>query len=154
MSYNESKKPLHFQNPDLRKGNAANPSFESFRPNVIHEVQYSEMDDRASTHAMASMRRYPNGELDYQWAVSVIMDAIHKAERGMYLTPVEEAMITVVFPLKYRATEPMQAEIRTKLSSTEKSDLKELVEAQIKEELNYNAGNGGGSVPGRTRSTT
>ena len=154
MSYNESKKPLHMQNTDLAKSSMANPSYESFRPNVIHEPQYVEMDDRSSTHAMSMMRRYPNGELDYQWAVGVIMDAIHKAERNMYLTPVEEALLTVVFPLKFKITEPQQAEIRTKLSSTEKSDLKEIVEAQIKEELNYNAGRGGGSVPGRTRSVT
>lgn len=155
MSFNESKKPLHIQFPDMVKSANANPSFESFRANEIHEPQYSEMDNRSSTHAMSIMRRYPNGELDYQWAVSVIMDAIHKAERNMFLTPVEEAIITVVFPLKFRATEPMQAEIRTKLSSTEKSQLKEIVEAQIKEELNYNGdGRGGGSVPGRTRSTT
>src|SRR5690606_34499469 len=100
---------------------------ESFRDNEIHPVNYKEMDDRASTHALSSMRRYPNGELDYQWAVGVIMDAIHKAERDIYLTPVEEALITVVFPAEFLAVEPMQAEIRTKLSATEKSSLKELV---------------------------
>ncbi len=154
MSNYGPKKPLHMQDSDLTKSGFANPSFESFRDNVIHDTKYSEMDDRTSTHAMANMRRYPNGELEYQWAAGVILDAIHKAERGMYLTPTEEAFLTVVFPLKFTDSEPAQAEVRTKLSSSEKSKLRDLVEANLKEELNYNSGDGGGSVAGRTRSTT
>lgn len=148
------RKPIHMQDSELSKA-YKNPSFESFRDNEIHESGYKEMENRPSTHAMASMRRYPNGELEYQWAVAVIMDAVHKAERGMYLTPLEESMISIVFPeYKVDAAEAAIAEVRTKLSDTEKDNLRMMVEAQLKEEFNYNAGLGGSSVTGRTRSTT
>jgi hypothetical protein len=145
------RKPIHMQDSELSKS-YKNPSFESFRDNEIHTSDYKEMEDRPSTHAMASMRRYPNGELEYQWAVAVIMDALHKAERGMFLTPLEESMISVVFPeYKSDAADAALAQVRTKLSQTEKENLKMMVEAQLKEEFNYNAGRGGGNTPGRTR---
>lgn len=143
--------PLHMQNPDIVKGKK-NPSYESFRPNNIHPVNYDKIDSgHVSTHAMSHMRRYPDGTLDMMWAMNTILDAIKTAEQGYPLTPLEESFLTVVFPLKFRKVEPQQAEIRTQLSRTEKRALKELVEAQIIEELNYNAGRGGGSAAGRSR---
>ncbi len=148
MKYNESRVPLNFQNPAIAKADKVNPSY---KVTQNHPVNYKDMDDRPSIHAMSRMRRYPDGKLDYNWAAQIIIDAIHKAEYNGYLTPLEESMITVVFPIKFRKTEPAQAEVRTQLSRSEKEWLREYVEAQLKEELNYNAGRGGGSVPGRKR---
>ena len=149
---NSPRIPLHMQNTEIAKAaKQSNPSYESFRPNEIHESKYQDMGDRPSTHAMARMRRGPDGVLDLQWATNVILDAIHKAEYNGYLTPLEESLLTVVFPVKFRMTEPQMAEIRTQLSRTEKAKLKQLVSAHISEEANYNAGRGGGSTPGRTR---
>lgn len=131
-----------------------NPSYESFRPNQIHKPQYQNMDDRPSTHAMSLIRRYPNGELDLIWAANHIIDALRLMEdHPEAVTPLQDALLTVVFPMKFRKMEPRQAEVRTKLSKSEKESLAEYVKAHLAEVTNYNAGRGGGSVPGRTRST-
>jgi len=139
------------QNPNIVKAKETNPSYESFAPHEQHESKYHNLEDRPSTHMMSTMRRYPNGELDYVWASNAIIDAIHKAEYNGFLTPMEEALLTVVFPLKFRKMEPMMAEIRTQLSRTEKSKLKQLVMAHLAEEVAYNAGSGGVFVPGQSR---
>lgn len=155
MSYNGPRVPLNFQNGGLEKAVKKNPSYESARSNQIHESQYSAIgDDRASVAEQYRVRRYPNGELDFRWVMNTIVDAINKAEAGMYLTPVEESLLTVFFPLKFKRVEEAQAEIRTQLSRSEKAYLKEMIDAHLKEELNYNAGRGGGSVPGRSRTIT
>jgi hypothetical protein len=138
----------------MEKAVKKNPSFESFRDNEIHEPQYSAMDDRSSVHDRSRIRRSPNGELDYKWVMNTIVEAIHKAETGMFLTPIEESLLTVFFPLKFPKVEAAQAEIRTQLSRSEKAYLKDMIDAHLKEELNYNAGRGGGSVPGRGRTIT
>lgn len=155
MKFNHSRVPLHLQSPDISKAaSKGSDSWETFRPNQIHEPQYREMEDRPSTHAMANIRRYPDGRLDYEWAMGTVLEALKKAEYGAYLTPLEESFLTVLFPGKFRKTEPRQAEIRTQLSRSEKSFLRELIEAHLKEEMNYSGGQGGGSIPGRTRTLT
>jgi len=154
MSYNKGRIPLHMQNTEIAKAVKKNPSYESFRENEIHKPQYSSMEDRPSTVEMSRMRRYPNGQLDMGWAARAVCNSIHAAERGENLTPLEESLLTVLFPIKFRKVEPAQAEIRTQLSKTEKKYLRELVEAWLKEELNWNSGLGGGSVPGRSRTLT
>lgn len=152
MSYNGPRVPLNMQQDGVAKGMKKNPSYESARSNQIHEPQYSSIgDDRPSMVEQSRVRRYPNGILDYKWVVSAIVDAIHKAESGMYLTPLEESLLTVFFPLKFEKVEASQAEIRTQLSRSEKAYVKDMLDAHFKEELNYNAGRGGGSVPGRGR---
>lgn len=153
MNYG-SRMPLHWQQNGMEKAIKKNPSYESARSNQIHEAQYSDLTDRAGVSDQTRVRRYPNGALDYSWATNLVLDAIHKAETDMYLTPVEESLLTVVFPLKFDKVEAAQAEIRTQLSKTEKGYLKDMIEAKLKEQLNYNAGRGGGSVSGRTRTLT
>lgn len=156
--HNTPKIPLHMQSEDVRKTAKQNPSYESFRDNKVHPTaQYNNMweeDNRPSTHAMARMRRYPDGKLDYEWAALTVVGAVQKAEEGYYLAPVEESLLTVVFPMKFRMVDPQMADVRTKLSRSEKAFLREIVEGKLKEQLNWNAGYGGGSVSGRTRSTS
>jgi hypothetical protein len=143
--------PLHMQDPEgFAKAQKNNPSYESFRPHVTHQVKYRQMgEDRPSTHAMAVMRRHPDGTLDHEWAKNAIIDAIHNAAVPHGVRPVHLALLQVVFPGKYRNMEPQQAEIFTQLSDSEKSRLKAMVEAHLKEEENWNTGQGGGSVDGR-----
>lgn len=150
--YHGPRVPLNMQrNLSKAKPSQINPSYESARPNEIFPETYGPMIGRPSTHAMAWMRRYPDGTLDFQWALNVLIDAVKKAEYNHYLTPLEESMINVIFPNSYPSSPEGIADIRTQLSRTEKRTLKEMAEAQFKEELNYNAGEGGGSVPGRSR---
>lgn len=142
--------PLHLQDPEIAKAAAkASPSYESFRKDQIFKPQYKEMENRPSTHAMSMIRRNPDGTLDHNWAKNVIVDAIHNAATPHAILPVHLALLQVVFPGKYRNMEPQQAEILSQLSATEKAKLKDMVEAHLKEEENWNAGQGGGSVPGR-----
>lgn len=154
MSEYGSRIPLYIQNPDLVKatGQQVNPSWESFAPHQRFKPQYSPEfeDNRPTTHAMSIIRRYPDGTLDLQWAKNVVIDAVHKLNYPHSLLPLDMALLTVVFPDKFKVMEPMQAEILTQFSNTEKQKVRILVEAQLLEELNYNAGQGGGAVPGQS----
>lgn len=145
-----SRKPLHLQE-GFNKAKV-NPSYESFRPNNIHpQGEYKEMEGRPSVHDMSRMRRSPDGTLDLDWAVNVILDAVHEAEYNGVLTSLQQSLLTVLFPVKFRFQEPQLAEIRTQLSGSEKSKLADLVEARLKQESSWNAGMGGGPGVG-TRS--
>lgn len=149
MKYNKSAMPLNFQDHFIEK--AVDKTSPSYRETIHHPVNYKEMEGRPTTHAMSRIRRFTDGKLDFNWAAQTIIDAIHKAEYNGYLTPLEESLIAAVFPLKFKKTEVAQGEIRTQLSRSEKEYLKEYVNSHLKEELNWNAGRGGGSVEGRKR---
>ena len=163
MSDFGSRKPLHMQNADIAKAaKNASPSWESFRPNIIHPTgAYRDEgmnDQRATVAPEYRIRRYPNGQLDVMWTANQIIDAIHKAEYNgttgdpnygsASLLPLEAALLTVVFPEKYRKMEPMQAEILTQLSDSEKDMVRAIVAKQLADESNWNAGQGGSSTPG------
>lgn len=158
MSNYGSRIPLHWQNPEIRKAEAR-PSMETFRPNITHESKYQKFGPEHSTISQEyRVRRYPNGLLDLQWTANQIVDAIHKLEYNgttgspntgsASLLPVEAALLTVVFPQKYRETEPQQAEILTQLSDSEKMQLRAFIEKQMADEASWNAGFGGATVPG------
>lgn len=155
--------PLHLQSPDIAKAakNEASPSYESFRPNITHPSgQYGKdmTENRATVQDQYRIRRYPNGQLAYDWVAQQIVDAIRALgfngttgdpnHGSAALTPIQCALLTVVFPMKYRKTEPMQAEILTQLSDSEKEAVALLVEQQLASQENWNAGFGGGSNPG------
>jgi hypothetical protein len=151
---NSSRIPLYMQNPALIKATGAqqNPSFESFRAHETYKPNYkTQGDDRPNTHMMSVIRRNPDGTLDYQWAKNMVLDAIHKMSTPADLRPIHQALLTVVFPDKFKNMEPMQAEISTQFSATEKAAVRELVEAQLKEERNWNAGQGGSAVDGMSQ---
>lgn len=151
MSNFGSRKPLHMQSDSVRKAAQSNPSWESFRAHRTHpEGEYKyQGDDRPNTHMMSVIRRYPNGELDYSWAVNMVLDAVHNLNYPGGLSTVQQALVTVVFPDKLREMEPMQANLMTQFSASEKQRVRKMVEERLKEEENWNAGRGGGSVEGR-----
>lgn len=152
MSNYGSRMPLHWQSLDIAKAaKDASPSYETFRPNETFTPQYKEMEDRSSLGQNYRIRRYPNGELDFKWVLNQIIDALRGATYNQTILPIQAALLTVVLPLKHRKMEPQQAEILTKLSDSEKDILKLMLESHEREVDNYNAGNGGGSVPGRHR---
>lgn len=141
-----SRIPLHIQNPALVKatGQQVNPSYESFAPHMRHKVGYKlEPDSRPNTHAMSIIRRNPDGTLDYQWAANMVLDALHNMSFPENLRPIHQALLTVVFPDKFRTMEPMQSAILTQFSDSEKTKVRQMVEAQVAEEKNWNTGLGG-----------
>ena len=152
MSNYGPRMPLFVQNPELAKAlrNQVNPSYESFKPHQDHKVQYRDMEDRPGTHHMSVIRRNPDGTLDFKWAKNMVIDAIHKAQMGtVSLTPFESALLTILMPDVFRLVEPKMAEIMTQLSKTEKTIIQAMVLSHLKEEENWNAGQGGGSVESR-----
>lgn len=164
MSNYGPRLPLHLQNPDVAKAakNEASPSYESFRPNIDPNRQGQYRADmqqhQATVQDQYRIRRYPNGQLAYDWVAQQVVDAIRALgfngttgdpnHGSASLTPIQCALLTVVFPAKYRETEPMQAEILTQLSDSEKDAVALLVAQQLESEGNWNAGFGGGSNPG------
>lgn len=148
---NSSRVPLHIQFPALIKatGQQVNPSYDTFKHQEHASKYKTQGEDRPNTHAMSVIRRNVDGTLDYEWACNMILDAVHNANYQGGILPIHLALLTVVFPQRYRAMEPMQAEILTQFSASEKQKVKELVEARLKAEENWNAGRGGGSVEGR-----
>lgn len=150
---NVPRRPLNMQSNDVRKAaeDQRSASYESFRPNRIHPVQYKDMEDRPSTHAMADMRRNAAGVLDLDWAANKVIDAIHQAEYNGVLTPLQECLLTVVFPFKYQYKEPQTAELMTQLSQSEKEKIGLLVDAQLKAEDTWAAGQGRGATGGARR---
>jgi hypothetical protein len=151
MNYG-SRMPLHFQSEDVRKAAAKPQSNPSYRTNIQHESQYkTQGTDRPNTHMMSVIRRNPDGTLDYQWAKNMVLDCIHKMAYPNSMLPWEQALCTVVFPDRFRLMDPMQADLMTQFSASEKQRIRDIVESQLLEEENWNAGQGGGSVDGRAK---
>ncbi len=151
MSYNGSRIPLHMQSPEIAKAARAQPN-PSYRTNIQHQPQYkTQGNDRPNTHMMSIIRRNPDGTLDWEWAKNMVLDAIKKMPYPNAMLPIDQALVTVVFPERFRAMEPMQADIMTQFSASEKARIKSMVESQLLEEENWNAGQGGGSVDGRSK---
>ena len=135
--------PLHFQQPEIRKS-AGSPSFRGSR---IHKVEYREMEDRPGISKDSVMRRHPSGELDYQWAKNMVVDAIHNASTEHALQPLQRAVLKMVMPQLDVDMLEAQANLMTKLSRSELTMLRKLVKQHMDEEANWNAGQGGGNVP-------
>lgn len=144
------KIPLHLQNSEVSKAyKPKNPSYESFRPNIMHESSGTRSMDGSANEGMSvayRVRRYPNGDLDHQWLANQIIDAMHKLHFNGDVLPIEMALLTVLFPVKFRLMDPQLAEIRTQLSSSEKDVLRALIEKQLVDEANWSAGIGGGNT--------
>ena len=147
-----SPKPLHLQSTAIAKAASnANPSYESFRENDTYSGEDTSFgSDRPHTPGL--FRRYANGELDFMSAANQVIDALHKASYLGNLTALEEALIAVVFP--EAIDNPMaskQGEIYLKLSGSEKTKIRQLVEKQLADEASWNAGHGAGnSYPNRS----
>lgn len=147
---NSPRVPLHLQHPSVMKALKDNPSYESFRPNEVHpQGTYREMEERPGLGTASRVRRYPDGRLDFKWTLNQIIDALRKLNYNGDVLPIEAALITAVLPLKFRMMEPQQAEILTQLSKTEKDALAVILDSWMSEVENWNAGQGGGSTPGR-----
>lgn len=150
MSDFGSRKPIHFQNPDLAKA-LKSSSYESFQPHRAHPTTYKEMEDRPGVEMGSVVRRYPDGRLDYEWVKQNVLEALHHLQLGTVpVNGTQQALLQLVFPTRVRFMDPQQAEIQTQLSESEKNALKMLVDASLKEQENWNAGFGGGSVEGRS----
>jgi hypothetical protein len=98
-------------------------------------------------------RRNPDGSLDMDAAKHVVIDIIHRVKDQGPLTELDKVTLGVMFPTLFAFVDPRLATslmaVHLRLSEWEVQSIVELVAAHFKAELNYNAGLGGGSVPGR-----
>lgn len=153
MSFNESAKPLWMQSKEAKEAaKNASPSFESFGPHVKHHSNngIKEMEGHVHTNDINRVRRYPNGQIDYQYVVSQLIQAVKQLTDTGMVQPLEGALLTIVMPDKFRFMDPAMAKIRTQISDTERDQLKTLFMGKMAEIQNWNGGYGGGSTPGKT----
>jgi len=105
--------------------------------------------DKTRNDGNTPLRRYPDGKLDIHYVASFIIDVIHKMQNKGYLTEFEKALLTVVLPTQFSSMNPGIANTMARVSDEEKMKLALEVTRHFNEELNWNAGRGGGSVPFR-----
>jgi hypothetical protein len=71
-------------------------------------------------------RRYPNGELDYEWAKSVVDEAIRKAKIGLPLQEFDALSLSAVFPeMAFKGLPQSIVDIKARLSTMEKERLRQ-----------------------------
>jgi len=136
-------------NSPLFKGQ--NPSYHEvgrheFKPNVKQEQPWMPGN--------SVFRRYANGTLDFAYAVSKVFEALERLKDGGPPNDAEKAALSIIVPGMEKLMDKGFANTMLKLSAKEKATLKALFLANYKEQLNYNAGLGGGTVPGRTSTTS
>lgn len=125
----------------------------SYRPGVIHKPEYNcqfrDNETLKRNLGSESLRRYPNGTLDFNYAKDKIIDLIHMVRDGGNLTPYEKSILVMISPIQFGdMMDKKIAHTMTKLSIDERLVLSTLVSQHLNEELNYNAGRGG-SIPNR-----
>lgn len=121
----------------------------SYRPDIKHPK--TERSPEGRNLGCTPLRRFPNGVLDTQYVVDSIVEIVHKAESGGKLNSIEMALISVIIPGRYcHIMDSMTANTKLRMADEEKLMVAIKVMAHFNEELNFNAGRGGGSVPGRS----
>ena len=127
----------------------------SYRPGEQFKLEYrNQYNDRTivpRNPGCEILRRYPNGVLDLKYVANKIIDIIHKIKDQGNITEMERAVLSLILPQQFgKLVNPKIAQTVTKLSNDERMALAVIVNQHTKEEMNYNAGLGGGSVPGRS----
>jgi hypothetical protein len=127
----------------------------SYIPGETHKTEYrNQYNDRTilpRNEGCTPLRRYPNGTLDHKFVAQQVIDTIHKMKDGGNVTDFERALLTLILPSGFKSLiDPKIAQTMTKLTTDERMLVSIIVEQHLREELNWNAGRGGGSVPGRS----
>ena len=127
----------------------------SFKPGKVHPVfyrdQYSDKTLDTRNPGCTVLRRYPNGMLDIEYVCGQVIELYHKAKHGGKLTQYEQAVLSIILPGPFgKLVDSKIAHTMTKMSQEEKLLVALQVRRHLNEELNYNAGRGGGSVPNRS----
>lgn len=127
----------------------------SYRPGVTHRLpvrnQYDDPRLVPRNIGCTPLRRYPNGRLDVKFVAQQIVDLIHKVQNSGTLTEFEKALLTLILPshFQFAGMDPRLAGVHARMSDEEKILVALALKGHLNEELNWNAGMGGSSVPGR-----
>lgn len=140
--------PLH-----LRKDEEQLAKSTSYRPGVKHHTTVRNQHDALGRNAgITYARRYPNGKLCIDYVVQQVIDAAHKAKDGGMLTGDEKAILSLILPGVFPLMDAKIAGTMFRMTEEERLLVAIKVRQHMAEEANWNAGRGGGSVPGRERS--
>ena len=119
----------------------------SYRSGITHQTEVRMPKDREE--GCTPLRRYPNGQLDIKYVAQTIVSLIHKIMDGGNLTDFERALLTSILPKKFDLMDKKLAGTMARMSEDEKALVALAVQGHVWEEVNWNAGRGGGSVSGR-----
>ena len=143
-NYPKSGIPLHMQHPEEHR--------EKMQKGIVQLPQMP----RSSGNDV--LRRYPNGTLDVEYVALAVIEVIEKMKSadlgghsGFQMTELEKAILSLIVPeLGKLKMSPRMAALITHISPDEKSLVQHRVAALMQEKRNWNAGRGGGTVPGRS----
>jgi hypothetical protein len=146
--------PIHLRQDKDKVSKAVAIDQTSYRPGVTHPVEYrNQYLDRTITARNTGctvLRRYANGVLCFDYVAQEIISLINKVKDRGKLTGYEKAILALVLPKPFgKLMDSKIAQTMTKLTNDERMVLAHMVAAHLQEVKNYNAGMGGGSVPGR-----
>jgi len=147
--------PLHLRPATTAdKVEKAVSSQTSYRPGEVHPTMLrTPHNDRTilpRNEGCTILRRYPDGRLDIPYVANKIIEIFHKMKDGGNTTEMERAVLCMALPQAFsKLIDPKIAQTMTKLAKDERMMLALYLDKHRREELNWNAGMGGGSVPGR-----
>lgn len=158
------KVPVRFiaDNDELLKAQSGAGSLAG-QPMTDHAVQeHIPQQNAASVHFRAPydrvngnvmFRRYPDGQLDVDNSVAILMRILNAQKDGAPLTVQEKLAIQCVFPTIFPHEDPSLLEslrsVNLRITPLECLMLAIECGKHLAEQENFNAGYGGGSVPGR-----
>ena len=102
-------------------------------------------------------RRYLDGSLDIDGAKHIIIDVLRKTRNLLPITDLEKLILNTVFPTVFPFMDAVvamkMANVQFQLTPNELQDVAMAIAGHLAEELNFNGGAGGGTVPGRNLTT-
>jgi hypothetical protein len=151
----QGRVPLHLRQDTEKVAKAVPLDKTSYREPREHELSYrNQYVDGTITPRNSGctiLRRYANGVLCFQYVAGEVISLLNKVRDGGHVTEYEKAILALVLPKPFgKLINAKIAQTMTKLSNDERMVLAHMVAAHLKEEINWNAGMGGGSVPGRS----
>jgi hypothetical protein len=147
--------PINLRKDSSKVEKAVTLDETSYRPGKSHPVEYRNqyMDSSITPRntGCTILRRYPDGRLCFEYVVQEIYSLINKVRDKGKLTEYEKAVLSLALPKPFgKLIDSKIAQTMTKLTNEERMVLGHMIAAKLKEESNWNAGRGGGSVPGRS----
>jgi hypothetical protein len=146
--------PLNLRVDEDKVEKAIARDYTSYRSGITHKPEYRSQytDPRLSPRntGCTILRRYPNGRLCFEYVAQEIISLYNKVRDHGHVTEFEKAVLCLVLPQQFESLiDPKIAQTMTKLTKDERMVLAMMVDRHVREELNWNAGFGGGSVRGR-----
>lgn len=115
--------------------------------------EYRVPSDRASGNQF--FRRYLNNLLDVDHAKHQVLEALHKVKDSGgvdVLNSQEKTVLSLLFPGQFALDVPSEMmAVQFRLSPEEVQMVRHAVAAHLAEEMNWQGGMGGGTVPGRSQ---